>query len=399
MRLSGVAKQGYAVLYGKSQIMNSKQRMLTAMQNGQPDMVPVAPDISNMIPCRLTGGPFWDIYIYKKIPLWKAYINAVRYYGFDGWLTYDDDMNMVLRNENTRPLTEVIVQQDDERIITQKYSEENGRKQWSPLCMVYYVADSPSDISITSMGLPPEPKEYWPIEDVCPQKRGIELLKEVKDYMGDDGVVALWVECPLLGRPVIDRYSIYEYTDNPAEVRQWAEKVQMESQNRLEKILSSEVRPDFILTGASGMLIFNTIPIIREISLETIKYIARRCKQEGIPTQIHSCGPERDLVKLCAEETDISNMNPLEIPSAGDCVLADLKRLYGHKLSLMGNVHTTDVMLNGCPVEVKRECRKCIDDAAEGGGFILSTGDQCGRDTPDENIYAMVETARTYGVY
>jgi hypothetical protein len=30
---------------------------------------------------------------------------------------------------------------------------------------------------------------------------------------------------------------------------------------------------------------------------------------------------------------------------------------------------------------------------------ILSTSDQCGRDTPDENIYAMVETPRTYGRY
>jgi hypothetical protein len=38
-------------------------------------------------------------------------------------------------------------------------------------------------------------------------------------------------------------------------------------------------------------------------------------------------------------------------------------------------------------------------DAADGGRFILSTGDQCGRDTPDENLRAMVETARTYGGY
>ena len=29
----------------------------------------------------------------------------------------------------------------------------------------------------------------------------------------------------------------------------------------------------------------------------------------------------------------------------------------------------------------------------------LSTGDQCGRDTPAENLHAMVETARTYGRY
>jgi uroporphyrinogen decarboxylase len=43
--------------------------------------------------------------------------------------------------------------------------------------------------------------------------------------------------------------------------------------------------------------------------------------------------------------------------------------------------------------------KKAIDDAAEGGGFILSTGDQCGRDTPDENIMALIEVAQTYGKY
>jgi len=40
-----------------------------------------------------------------------------------------------------------------------------------------------------------------------------------------------------------------------------------------------------------------------------------------------------------------------------------------------------------------------IDDTAEKGGFILSTGDQCGQDTPEENIRAMIETAKTYGKY
>ena len=40
-----------------------------------------------------------------------------------------------------------------------------------------------------------------------------------------------------------------------------------------------------------------------------------------------------------------------------------------------------------------------VDDAAAGGGFILGTGDQCGRDTPFDNLHAVVETARTYGRY
>ena len=67
--------------------MTSKERMLLAMTNRQPDMVPVAPDISNMIPARLTGKPFWDIYLYEDL-LYEAYIDAVRYFGFDGWFNY-----------------------------------------------------------------------------------------------------------------------------------------------------------------------------------------------------------------------------------------------------------------------------------------------------------------------
>jgi uroporphyrinogen decarboxylase len=48
---------------------------------------------------------------------------------------------------------------------------------------------------------------------------------------------------------------------------------------------------------------------------------------------------------------------------------------------------------------VTEAAKQAIVDAAEGGRFILSTGDQCGRDTPDENLFAMVETARTFGRY
>lgn len=56
-------------------------------------------------------------------------------------------------------------------------------------------------------------------------------------------------------------------------------------------------------------------------------------------------------------------------------------------------------MLRGSVPEVEAAARKAIDDAAEGGRFMLSTGDQCGRDTPDENLHALVRVARTYGRY
>ena len=83
----------------------------------------------------------------------------------------------------------------------------------------------------------------------------------------------------------------------------------------------------------------------------------------------------------------------------GDCDLAELKRNHGDDIVLKGNLHTTEVMLQGTPETVAAASRKAIDDGGAGGRFILSTGDQCGRDTPDDNIRAMVETARSYGRY
>ena len=56
--------------------MDSKERLLTAIQNKKPDMVPVSPDLSQMIPCRLAAKPFWDIYLYDDPPLWKVYIDT-----------------------------------------------------------------------------------------------------------------------------------------------------------------------------------------------------------------------------------------------------------------------------------------------------------------------------------
>jgi uroporphyrinogen decarboxylase len=160
-----------------------------------------------------------------------------------------------------------------------------------------------------------------------------------------------------------------------------------------------DTQPDFLCVGGSGTLIFQSLDIFRQLAFPAVKRGIELATAAGIPTHVHSCGPEKELVKIMAEETDLTVIDPLEIPPMGDCNLAELKRLYGDKIILKGNLHTTEVMLRGSVDDVIAASKQAIDDAAEGGRFILSTGDQCGRDTPDENLHAMVETARTYGKY
>lgn len=379
--------------------MTSKERMLVAMWNRKPDMVPVAPDTSNMIPCKLTGKPFWDIYLYKNPPLWKAYINAVRHFGFDGWLAGVPNIFEEQASPDYKVET-VIVLRSDERIITRQYTEkEKGKKEWSNFITVYYRSDPPTTLKASKIGLEAPPEKWEPIEGIKQQKKDVVMLREVKKYMGDKGVVGVGCFPPALSNPEGGGYSIYDYYDRYDVVKEWSEKAEERILKRLKKILSAPVKPDFILTGGSGLLVFNTPKVLRDITLPTLQKITKMCKESGVPSQIHCCGPERALVEMCAKETDLSSINPLEIPPMGDCDLKEIKKSFGRKLSLMGNLHTTKVMLQGSIEDVEKAAKKAIDDAAEGGGFILSTGDQCGRDTPEENIFKLIEVGRTYGKY
>ena len=377
--------------------MTSKERMLLAMRNEQPDCVPVAPDISNMIPCRLTGKPFWDIYLYHDPPLWQAYIQAARHFGLDGWL---DGMPLQFPYEAeaaARALkwTEAIVHRTPERIYTRRHAIIGDAMHWDNWCTVYYEADPPtSGLPLAKAGLPEGPPTDW--EDVQPRTHyaGLDAFHAARSMMGDHGVVACCVGLPGIW---FGADPVYEYYDHPEKVAARCEAQRQATIRRLGEIV--QLQPDFVLIGMSGHMINNPEPIFRKLSLPALKDYTAICRAADVPTQIHCCGPEYDLVRIAATETDLDSINPLEIPPMGDCSLAQVKREFGQRLSLMGNLHTTDVMLKGTPDDVRRASRQAIDDAAEGGGFILSTGDQCGRDTPDENILAMVETARGYGRY
>lgn len=377
--------------------MTSRERMIVAMLNRQPDTVPVSPDISNMIPCRLTGKPFWDIYLFQDPPLWRAYIEAVRYFGFDGWLPHVpvEFPYETAERERGPQWIEAIVARSHDRIYTRLHHEANGGQQWTDWCNVYYIADPPTHcVPLAKAGLDAAPPDEW--EDVTPRSDclGLEAYHRACEMMGEDGVVGLMVGLPGLS---LQPESVYEYYDSPDAVVERCERQREATVTRARAIL--DLKPDLILIGASGHMINNPEHIFRKLSLRTLQEVTALAKAAGVATQVHCCGPEYNLVKIAAEETDLCNVNPLEPPPMGDCDLGLIKKQFGHKISLMGNLHTTDVMLRGTVDDVEEASKAAIDAAAAGGGFILSTGDQCGRDTPDENIFAMVEAARAYGAY
>lgn len=77
--------------------------------------------------------------------------------------------------------------------------------------------------------------------------------------------------------------------------------------------------------------------------------------------------------------------------------LARAKEVLGDCACLMGNIPTS-LLIAGKPDEVKAQCRKLIETAGKGGGYILAPG-ATADDSKVENIRAMYEAAKEYGVY
>jgi len=378
-----------------------RKRLLTVIRGEVPDCVPVTPDMSNMIPCRLTGKPFWDIYLYNDPPIWEAHIACAKHFNIDGFMdglfAYYAHLDFGDEEDEGPEWERQIVFRSAERIVTQSCFVENGKRHWSKTVDVYYIADSPTGgVAPQKIGLPPVPERWEPLEGVKPVDTTPDGFRKAKALMGEQGLVGLSVaSSAALGSPD----DIYRYYDNPDKHEQWAAERVESAERYFAKLMKHGVEPDFVSVGGSGTLVYQTVEIFRKIAFPAVKRGIELATEAGIPTHVHSCGPEKALVKIFAEETNLTVIDPLERPPMGDCDLAELKRLYGHTIVLKGNLHTTEVMLRGSVDDVVSASKQAIDDAAAGGRFILSTGDQCGRDTPEENIRAMVETARTYGRY
>jgi uroporphyrinogen-III decarboxylase len=161
-----------------------------------------------------------------------------------------------------------------------------------------------------------------------------------------------------------------------------------------------KANPDLIeLGGSSTSLSVSSPTIFRKFELPFIQEATKICKENGIISHYHVCGRSLELVEIVAEESDLDAIEPLEEPPGGNVDLKEIKKRFGKRLGLKGNINTTDFLMNATPEQVEDKCKRAIDDAATGGGFILSTGDQVGRDTPDENLFKMIEVAKTYGKY
>lgn len=380
--------------------MTSKERFLTAMRNEIPDRVPVAPDTSTYIPTKHTGLPFWEVLMEGKASLWQAYLEVADYLGMDAWTA--PVMGIPFERAGTPVEWHSKLVFDKERDAMHRFTTvrtPDGDMDQEEICFRW---DPPSTNVKLIKNIREDFKKFkW----IMPMATGVNTrsLEEQRaacrkrDYAF--GVTVTYPGFQNWNSYVQGGIQALAYAemDSPEILEEWCEWDHERGDREME--LTLQARPDYILFGGSGTITLASPKLAARYCIPALKKWSKWAKEAGIPTMLHSCGKDRILADMLAADTDIGMINPLEVPPMGDIDLAEVKRKHGRRLGFMGNLHTTEVMLLGTPEFVRHKALEAIRDAGPGGGFILSTGDQCGRETPEENLFAIVEAAKRYGRY
>jgi len=134
----------------------------------------------------------------------------------------------------------------------------------------------------------------------------------------------------------------------------------------------------------------------RELIIPAYKQAVQILRKAGKYVCFHSDGFIEPYFEGLIE-AGFSAVESLE-PMAG-MNLKHLKEVYGDKLCLIGNIDVSQLLPYGTRDEVVKAVKKCIHDAGEGGGYILSPCTDITNSCKLENVIEMISATKKYGKY
>lgn len=116
-----------------------------------------------------------------------------------------------------------------------------------------------------------------------------------------------------------------------------------------------------------------------------------------VQMMFHSCGGIRPLIGDLVN-IGMQILDPVQ-PRATGMDSAELKAEFGERLTFHGGVDEQQVLPFGTIADVQQEVRLRLQAFGQGGGYILAPSHYVQADTAPENLVAMCEAAKEYGLY
>jgi len=236
---------------------------------------------------------------------------------------------------------------------------------------------------------PPDPDEPWRYE---------ELARLAKRYKGQRAIIASFADPFNVANEMRGATAHYmDFVKNPDLVDRLAGLIRDYYLRYIRNCV--EVGADMIfITGdyattkwpmlSNEHFARHVIPVLKALVDET--------KSRGTFALKHTDGNITPIIDMILD-TGIHGLHPID-PNAG-MDLGEVKEKYGHRVCLIGNVDCAYTLTWGTVEEVREDVKRCMRQAARGGGYICMSSNSIHSAVKPENYVEMVKAIRDYGQY
>ncbi len=374
-------------------MMDGKQRMLNAYRGVFSDRIPIAPELWYYYPAKLMGVDM--LAFQREVPFHQALKNAFAHFDCEGWgIAFGDS----LAPDVKRTVKETWRNPDTLEVCTTLHAPSGDIEQrevyarHEPSWLTErYIKDPARDLDVFLHACMADPEKM----DVSPFTRAWEEI-------GDAYLLEAW-----LGVPFFDFYGGNREGGLEAAVMDFfvqeplfegLQERYTDYMVRLARTICERTPFESLCIGCSWSCNSLIGPEMwRRWDKPVIAAVAQEAHRHGRLLHIHFHGRCIETVADFAE-MGIDCVCPFERPPGGDVVgldgLRQVVRLLDGHTTMNGNIHTVETLIRGTEGDVRREVREVMEAFKGNPRVILGTGDQVGYETPEENIYALIDEAR-----
>ncbi len=343
--------------------MNSRERVIAALQRRVPDRV-----------------PFFECVIDERVM--DALLPGCDYHQFNDWIGLDNASQN--RSSWSRDNVEFI---DEERGLF--------RDKWGVI-RAFGPESTPAPVE-GPIKTPDDLKRYTPPDPHADDVLGT-IPELVERYRGKKAVTAICRDA--FFNPAFLRGTtqyLMDMVDNPQLVHELVEVCLSYDVPAMQRMVACGM--DVVVFGDDYADKNSTLMSPRhfkEFILPGLKRCVDAAHEAGAYVVKHTDGNIMAILDMIVD-TGIDALNPLEPQAGMDIGL--IKHKYGDRIALIGNIDC-GYLLSQAPVEeVRQVTRRTLQIAAPGGGYCLSSSNSIHSSVKPENLMAMVETLREYGEY
>ena len=343
--------------------MNSRERIVTALQRKQPDRV-----------------PFFECAIDERVI--EKMLPGADYFQFNQWIGQDN----VSQNRSSWSKDNVEIVDEEKGYFRDKWGVIRAFGPESTPAPIEGPIKQPEDLKTYQ---PPDPNA----DDVL---GGIPEI--VQRYKGEKAITAICRDA--FFNPAFLRGTeqfLMDMLERPKFVHELIEVALSYDIPAMVRMIEAGV--DVVVFGddyADKNSTLMSPKHFQEFILPGLKRCVDAAHDAGAYVVKHTDGNIMGVIEMIVD-TGIDGLNPLE-PQAG-MDIGFVKQKYGDRVALVGNIDCGYILSQAPVEEVRKVTKETIEIAKPGGGYCLSSSNSIHSSVKPENLLAMVETLREYGKY